>query len=90
MRWFARLLLPLLHRLPPVLMRLRSWQLLALVTAVTLLSWLIPDPIPFVDEILLTIILILLTRWRTRRKEPFEGQSAPPPAQPVQSKGARE
>ena len=80
MRWFARILLPFLYRLQPLLMRLRSWQLVALVATLTLLNWVIPDPIPFLDEILLTVILILLTRWRAKKQEPFEGQSAPPPA----------
>lgn len=79
MRWFGRILLPFLYRLQPLLLQLRSWQLVALVAALTILSWIVPDPVPFLDEILLTVLLILLTRWRARKREPFEGQSAPPP-----------
>ena len=79
MRWFGRLLLPLLYRLQPILLRLRSWQLVAVVAALTLLNYVVPDPIPFFDEILLTIILILLARWRATKREPFAGQSASPP-----------
>ena len=80
MRWFARILLPFLYRLRPLLLRLRSWQLVALMAALTFLNWFVPDPIPFLDEILMTLVLILLTRWRVRKQEPFEGESAPPPA----------
>ncbi len=79
MRWFARLLFPLLYRLQPILLRLRSWQLVAVIAALTLLNYVVPDSIPFLDEIVLTIILILLARWRAKKREPFEGQSAPPP-----------
>ncbi len=78
MRWFVRLLLPFLYRLQPLMLRLRSWQLITVVAALTLLNWIVPDPIPFLDEILMTIVLILLARWRAKKQEPFEGESAPP------------
>ena len=80
MRWIFRLLLPFLYRLQPILLRLRSWQLIALIATLTALNYIVPDPIPFLDEIVLTIILILLARWRAKKREPFAGQSAPPPS----------
>lgn len=48
------------------LSRLRSWQLLALVALLFVLDIVIPDPIPFVDEILLGLLTLLLARWKGR------------------------
>ena len=50
-------------RLLPALSRLRSWQLGALAAVVFLVDLLVPDPLPFVDEVLLG----LLTFWLSRR-----------------------
>lgn len=50
-------------RLLPALSRLRSWQLAAVAAVVFLIDLLVPDPLPFVDEVLLG----LLTFWLSRR-----------------------
>ncbi len=50
--------------------RLRSlrFPVLALVTGVLfLLTLVIPDPIPFVDELLLGLMTLLFANWKQRR-----------------------
>ena len=46
--------------------QLKSWQLLALVAALFVLDLFLPDPIPFVDELLLGLLTLLLARWKQR------------------------
>ncbi|MCE5233016.1 MAG: DUF6116 family protein [Mizugakiibacter sp.] len=55
---------PLVRRLLGFAARLRHPQLFALVAALFLLDLLVPDPIPFVDEILLGLATLLLGRLR--------------------------
>lgn len=43
---------------------LRSWQLLLLVGALLFTDLLIPDPIPFLDELLLGVLTYALARWK--------------------------
>ena len=43
---------------------LRSWQLVLLAALLLLADLLIPDPLPFVDELLLAVLTYLLARWR--------------------------
>ena len=43
---------------------LRSWQLLLLAGALLLADLLVPDPIPFLDELLLGVITYSLARWK--------------------------
>ncbi|MDC8013046.1 DUF6116 family protein [Tahibacter soli] len=51
---------------------------LALVTAVLFaIDLVVPDFIPFADEILLALATLLLTRWK-RRNDPPEIESPPP------------
>lgn len=49
---------------------LRSSYLLALVTALFVLDLLVPDALPFVDEILLGLATLLLARRKTSRPSP--------------------
>ena len=42
---------------------------------ITIADWLIPDPIPFVDEIVLGLLTALFGLWRRRRE--------PPPPKPL-------
>jgi len=49
-----------------VIARARSPVLLLIVAALFVLDLLIPDFIPFVDEILLGLVTILLARWKVR------------------------
>ena len=46
--------------------QLKSWQLLAFVAALFVLDLFLPDPIPFVDELLLGLLTLLLARWKQR------------------------
>lgn len=50
------------------LSRLRSWQLFLVAAALFVADLLIPDPIPFVDEIMLALTTLLLARWKGRRE----------------------
>ena len=43
---------------------LRSWQLLLLAAALLFADLLIPDPIPFLDELLLGVLTYALARWK--------------------------
>ena len=49
--------------------RLTSWQLIALVALLFVLDLFVPDPIPFIDEIFLGMLTLLLARWKQRRTE---------------------
>jgi Family of unknown function (DUF6116) len=59
--------------------RLRFPRLLALTAALFLFDLVIPDLIPFVDEILLALLTLLLGRWKKRLPETPE----PPPLRPA-------
>jgi hypothetical protein len=48
-------------------MNLRFPGLFALLAAVTVLDFLIPDPIPFIDEIVLALLTMLFALWKDRR-----------------------
>jgi hypothetical protein len=57
--------------------RMRYPQLFLLALFLFLLDVLIPDLIPFIDEILLGFATVLLGSWRTRKEEPQSGSSPP-------------
>lgn len=66
LRWIGRLSYP------------RLFVLTALLFAVTLF---VPDPIPFVDELLLGLGTLLLANWKGRKARPgdiIEGESKRP------------
>ncbi len=46
--------------------RLRYPTLFKLTLALMLLSWLFPDPLPLVDEIVTALITLLLLNWKHR------------------------
>ena len=58
------------------LSRLKSWQLFLAALLLFLSDVVIPDPIPFIDEALLGVMTLLLTRWKRRREPtpPFSGK----------------
>lgn len=58
----SRLLARLLGRL-----NLRFPALFALFAALTLLDFVLPDPLPLVDELGLALLTLLLGLWRERR-----------------------
>ena len=49
-----------------VVARARSPVLLVAAATIFVLDLLVPDPIPFVDEILLGLVTVLLARWKVR------------------------
>ncbi len=49
------------------LSRLRSWQLFVLAGVLFVTDLLVPDPIPFIDEIMLGLTTLILARWKRRR-----------------------
>jgi len=58
--------------------QLKSSTLLVLVASLFVLDLLIPDALPFVDEIVLGIMTVLAARWRSRRAEPLPTPKPPP------------
>ena len=46
------------------LSQLRSWHLFVVAAAVFIIDLVIPDPVPFLDEVLLGIVTLLLARWK--------------------------
>ena len=44
--------------------QLRSWQLFALSVALFVADLLVPDPLPFLDEILLGVLAVFLAKWK--------------------------
>lgn len=64
-------------------LNLRFPGLFALLLVVTIADVLVPDFIPFVDEIVLALLTALLGLWKARRPEP---PAAAPPALPPTSR----
>jgi hypothetical protein len=50
--------------------RLRFPKLFAITLAIFIIDVLVPDLIPFVDEILLALVTALLGSWKRRREPP--------------------
>jgi len=50
------------------LSRLRSWQLFVVAGALFVVDLLVPDPIPFIDEIMLGLTTLVMARWKRRRE----------------------
>ena len=66
--------------------RLKSSQLLWLVGGLFILDLFIPDPIPFVDEIILGLLTLLIARWKGTRDEAEPPPAAKPPPKDVTPK----
>ena len=49
--------------------RLKFPQLFALLFGLLLLDFIIPDPLPYVDEVILGILTVMLGMWRRRSDE---------------------
>ena len=71
-------------------LNLRFPGLFALLLVVTLLDFIVPDPIPFIDEIVLAILTMIFALWKERRTTVVtttatnvsSGPPLPPPARP--------
>mgnify|MGYP006176854353 FL=1 len=58
--------------------RLRFPTLFKVTVGLMLVSWLLPDPIPFIDEIVTALATLVLANWKRGEpppREPIEGQS---------------
>ena len=55
--------------------RLRFPTLFKLTLGLMLLSWLLPDPIPFIDEIVTALATLMLASWRRRDQPPGDGRT---------------
>jgi len=58
--------------------RLKAPWLFAAVAALFVADLVLPDPIPFVDEVMLALLTFLLGTWRTRRKVPSDTADVSP------------
>jgi hypothetical protein len=56
--------------------RLRFPRLLALTGTLFLLTVLIPDPLPLIDELLLGLATLILLNWKKQRAELASGKAA--------------
>lgn len=63
--------MPLPNRLLRFAERLSFPRLFALTATLFLITLLVPDPLPFADEILLGLGTLLLGAWRRRRQSPL-------------------
>ncbi|HVR30133.1 MAG TPA: DUF6116 family protein, partial [Thermoanaerobaculia bacterium] len=54
-----------------VLGRMRFPQLFAVLAGLLLLDLLVPDPIPFIDELVLAVFTLLVGLWRERDSDPY-------------------
>ena len=68
---------PLLLPLLAWARRLRYPTLFKLTAALFAISVLLPDPLPFVEEIMLGLGTLLLANWK-QRKAPTRGNGTPP------------
>ena len=55
-------------------LNLRFPTLFALFALLTVLDFVLPDPLPLVDELGLALLTILLGLWRDRRPRPAPGR----------------
>ena len=65
--------------------RLRFPTLFKITLALMVLSWLLPDPLPFLDEIVTALATVVLATWRRPVPPP-----APPGGQVIEGESRRE
>lgn len=58
--------------------RLRFPRLLLVTATLFVIDVIVPDFIPFADELLLALGTLVLSRWK-RRNDPVESEPVPPP-----------
>lgn len=54
------------------LSRLRHPTLFRIVAVLMVLSWILPDPVPFLDEIITALLTLLLATWRKPSRAPAD------------------
>jgi hypothetical protein len=55
-------------------LNLRFPALFVIFALLTLADFLLPDPLPLVDELGLALLTLLLGLWRDRRRQPVSGR----------------
>lgn len=60
------------------LQRLRFPQLALATGLLFLITLVVPDPVPFIDELLLLAATLLLGSWKQRREKPVTAPPSPP------------
>lgn len=72
--WGMKILLFLFRRAPWALWmgRLRHPTLFKIAAGLAVVTWLVPDPIPLVDELMFTSVALWLANWKRRRSEGAE------------------
>ena len=68
---------PLHALIERVVPRLKYPHLFLVLLVLFLVDVFIPDPIPFVDELVLALLTFLLGSWRTRREAQPDEESSP-------------
>lgn len=58
---------------------LRSSQLLMLLTGLLMLDLVVPDPLPFLDEAVLGLVTLVVTRWKMRARDTADTINVTPP-----------
>jgi hypothetical protein len=65
------------------LTRITTHKLAAIVGVLFLLDFVTPDPIPFIDELVLGLLTLLLARWQGRHSSPEPTPAARQPYKDV-------
>ena len=68
----------LVGRIKDFVNSLNSWYLVTFMAALFAVDLVIPDPLPFLDELVLFAITILLARWKGAEKEQDRAPKPPP------------
>ena len=66
-------------------LRLSSRALLAVVAGLFVADVIVPDALPFLDEIVLGVIAVLLARWQSRREAASHVSPEPAPKPPAKN-----
>ena len=65
------------------LTKVSTHKLAAVVGVLFFLDFITPDPIPFIDELVLGMLTLLLARWQGRHVDPGPTASGRPPVKNV-------
>lgn len=68
----------LVGRLKDFVSSLNSWYLVTFMGALFAVDLVIPDPLPFLDELVLFVITILLARWKGAEQRQDKAPKPPP------------
>lgn len=69
--------------------RLQYPTLFKLVASLFVFTLLVPDGLPFVDEILLGLATLLLAKWKTRNQQPASAAGTPGKRAPIEGHASR-